>query len=230
MHLYWQIAYKCALREIFLFASLDFPFIVVRKREVRLFSRHTKIAFATFSFSIPIFPILSSTRFSFSSFITWRSSWCWSSFRSILSQHFLSVSRRDFFLFFHPRLIHALLKLHLPIYIACGVWLVLPEPLRLGKKLLEISDWLTPFFLPSASSIPQHSLSIGFRFSFVRLLDQSFMFDFCRFSFFDSAAAIKREERSVYVLRIDDYVQLASALGVSWSCSVDSISDWRRAF
>lgn len=96
--------------------------------------------------------------FPFSSFITWRSSWCWSSFRSILSQHFPSVSRRVSF-FCHPRLIHVLPKLHFPIYIACGVWLILPEPLRLGKNLLEISDWLTPFF-PSAS----YTLSLN-RFS-----------------------------------------------------------------
>ena len=51
-------------------------------------------------------------------------------------------------------------------YIACGVWLIfaITSPLRLGKKVLEIFDWLTPFFLSR----------YAIAFSLAAFLDQSF--------------------------------------------------------
>lgn len=121
---------------------------------------------------------------------------------------------RFFFPFSRPRLIHVLLKLHLPIYIACGVWLILPEPLWLGteKSYWKFSIGWRLFFFPPLRLF--HNTLSRNRFSFVRLLDQSFRFDFYRFSFFDSAAAIKRERSVAYVL-------VESTIMCSWSVLYD---------
>lgn len=68
---------------------------------------------------------------------------CWRSFRSILSQYCPvagSLEKTFFFLF------------ALPIYRMRGLTdFAITSPLRLGKKLLEIFDWLTPFFSPLRS-------------------------------------------------------------------------------
>lgn len=118
-----------------------------------------EIAFATFSFSFPFFPYWVRLDFPFSSFITWRSSWCWSSFRSILSQHFLSFSRRDSFFLPSTSYPCSPKAAFTDLYRMRGLT-DFARTAPIGKK----SYWKFPigwrlFFLPSASSIPQHSLS-----------------------------------------------------------------------
>lgn len=137
-----------------------------------------KIAFATFSFSIPIFPILSSTRFSLLELY-------YLPFELVLEQ--FSINTLTTFSFIWPeRSVFLFPSMSYPcspkaafadLYRMRGLTdFARTAPIGNGKKLLEIFDWLTPFFLPSASSIPQTLSQSVFAF----LLDQSFRFDFYR--------------------------------------------------
>lgn len=177
VHLYWQIAYKCALRENFLL-FYEFSFLVrcffwFEVREENCFSLVT----ANFLFFLfPFFPILSSARFSFSRALLLDVVLCWSSFRSILSQLFFSfhIVFHVFFLFERifsfPLLILVLLKAALTNLYRMRGLTDFARTIPIGnwkKSYWKISIGWRLFFFPPLRLF--HILSIGFRFFVVRL-------------------------------------------------------------
>lgn len=189
--------------KIFSLAKSDFPFSYLR--EESLFSRHK-------------FPIL----FLFPYWVFFLSALlllvCWRSFRSILSQLFFYFLRREKFVFSFILVLEKSLLVHYR-YRMRGLT-DFARPLRLGKKLLEIFDWLTatPFSLRFVL------FALNRSFGFFGVWTSHLAFDFYRFSFSDSAAAIKNIHAYVRC-----YVLGLCAVGQSSRCFLRSCSVARFA-
>lgn len=154
MHVYWQIAYKCAVEASAKFTR-RFSFFMLERGKTQ------KIAFLSssqISYFIP-FPILSF----FLSFLLFYC-WCVGEVFDQYSHSFFSYFlRREKIVFSFILVLEKSLCLHYQYRMRGLTDFV--KPLRLGKKLLEIFDWLTPF----SRSLRSQSLVRLFR-----CVDQSF--------------------------------------------------------
>lgn len=116
---------------LLLFLFFYSPFDLGRERKIAFLSSHNFSYILFYSFSIL------STFIIFFSLLFITDAWhCVGAFvRSILSQFlFLSFLLFPSFHSMREPFLYPRLEAALPIYIACGVWLILPEPFRLGKK------------------------------------------------------------------------------------------------
>jgi hypothetical protein len=178
LHVYWQIAYTPKRQNEKRFGKFSFLLhslveMLLKKREKIFSPSHTNfpyfIPFFRIGKSFFLFLLLVLEKFSINTLTILSVVLCFS-----LEKTFLA----------------------LPIYRMRGLTdFARTSPLRLGKKLLEIFDWLTPFFPPLLVYSLRFALNRFFVCCFGPVIKRSIFTDS------DSAAAIKKErEKLMYTI------------------------------